>query len=336
MAPRADRMQAIWYEEQGPARDVLQLGETARPVAEHGDVLIKIAASGVNPHDTKSRSGWTGRPMVHPRIIPHADGAGIIAGVGPGVDASSKGQRVWFFRADRKPGYGAAAEYAVMAASHAIALPDDVSFEVAAGIGVPALTAYAAVFTGSPVLGQTVFVQGGAGAVAGYAIQFARWNGARVIATVSSADKAVIAARFGADSVIDYRREDVVSRVMALTQGRGVDKIIEVDLGANLATDAEIVAPHAIIASYSSSRVREPTLPYYKLAPNDVTLRLVQGMILTEECSSKAACLVTELMRRNLLKHPETRVFDFTECAAAHEAVEAGVVGKVVVRSPNK
>lgn len=335
MGGRDAPMRAIWYDKQGPAREVLRFGEVSRPIAGHGEVLVRIAASGVNPHDTKSRSGWTGRPITHPRIIPHGDGAGTIIEVGADVNPGRVGERVWIFRANHRPGYGAAAEFAVVAAAHAIPLSNDISFEIGAGIGVPALTAYSAVFTGGTVTGQTVLVQGGAGAVAGYAIQFARWNGARVIATTSSPEKADIAYLFGADHVIDYRRENVVERVKALTEGRGVDRIIEVDLGANLAVDVDIVTPHATIASYSSSRVREPKLPYYKLAPNDITIRFVQGMILTEACRADAACLITELMRRGMLRHPKTIAFDFTDCAAAHEAVEHGVVGKVVVNSPS-
>lgn len=328
-------MWAVWYEKQGPAREVLEFGEVKRPAVGHGEVLVEIAASGVNPHDTKSRSGWTERAMAHRRIIPHSDGAGTIVEVGESVSPMRVGERVWIFRADHLAGFGAAAEFAVVAAAHAVSLPDDVSFEIGAGIGVPALTAYAAVFTGGAVTGRTVLVQGGAGAVASYAIQFARWNGARVIATASSPEKAAIAKQLGADHVLDYRREDVVSQVRALSNGQGVDRIIEVDLGANLPIDVEIVAPHAIIASYSSSRVREPALPYYKLAPNDITIRFVQGMILTEQCRADGARLVTELMRRKTLLHPKAIIFEFADCAAAHEVVEAGVIGKVVVRSFN-
>ncbi len=329
-----EMMRAVWYEQQGPAREVLRFGEVPRPSPGHGEVLVRVAASGVNPHDTKSRSGWTGRPMAHARIIPHGDGAGEIADVGAGVDRARLGTRVWLFRADHLAGYGAAAEYAVVKASSAVPLPYDVPFEVGAGIGIPALTAYAAVFTGGPVTGRTVLVQGGAGAVATYAVQFARWNGARVIATVSSDEKAGIAMDMGADEVIDYKREDVVTRVMALTRGRGVDRIVEVDLGANLPVDVEIVAPHAVIASYSSSRVREPVLPYYRLAPNDVTIRFVQGMILTDDTRRDGVALIGQLMSRGALKHPATHAFAFEACAAAHEVLERGITGKVIVRGP--
>jgi NADPH2:quinone reductase len=335
MSDAEPMMRAIWYERQGPAREVLRTGSAPRPVAGHGEVLVAVAASGVNPHDTKSRSGWTGRPMAQARIIPHSDGAGTIAETGPGVDPRRAGQRVWFTRANLRPGDGAAAEFAAVAVKDVAALPDDVPFEVGAGIGIPALTAFAATFTGGPVTGRTVLVQGGAGAVASYAIQFARWNGARVIATVSSAQKAMIARGFGADETIDYRGEDVAARIRALTGGQGVDRIVEVDLGANLPVDAEIVAPHAVIASYSSSRVREPVLPYYKLAPHDVTIRFVQGHILTEETRREGMALIGELMRRGALRHPRTHAFAFENCAAAHEALEAGdIVGKAVVKSP--
>lgn len=328
-------MRAVWYERQGPARGVLQVGELARPAPGHGEVLVRVASSGVNPHDTKSRSGWTKRPMAHARIVPHSDGAGTIEDVGAGVDRNRIGERVWIFRADHLPGHGAAAEFAVVAAGSAAPLAPNVSFEVGAGLGVPALTAYAAVFTGGPVTGKTVLVAGGAGAVASYAIQFARWNGARVIATVSSTTKADVARGFGADEIVDYRRDHVVDRVRDITGGKGVDKIIEVDLGANMPVDVEIIARNGIIASYSSSRIREPVLPYYKLAPNDVTIRFVQGLILTEETRRAAITLISELMARNTLKHPTTHAFALEACAQAHEAVESGsVIGKVVVQGP--
>lgn len=330
----SETMRAIWYERQGPAAEVLRAGLLPRPKPGHGEVLVRVAASGVNPHDTKSRSGWTKRPMALPRIIPHGDGAGVIVRVGEGVDTARVGERAWIFRADHLPGHGAAAEYAVVAAKTAVVLPAHVSFEVGAGIGIPALTAHAAVFTGGPVTGKVVLVQGGAGAVASYAIQFARWNGAHVIATVSSDVKAAIARGYGADDIIDYVREDVAARVRVLTKGRGVDRIIEVDLGANLPVDVDIVAPHAIIAAYSSSRVREPVLPYYRLAPNDVTIRFVQGMILTDETRRDGTALIAEMMRRGTLQHPPTHAFAFEQCSAAHEALETGVIGKVIVRGP--
>jgi NADPH2:quinone reductase len=329
-------MRAVWYERTGPAHDVLVDSAIETPRPTDGEVLVAAAASGVNPHDTKGRSGWTGKPMAHPRIIPHGDGAGVIADVGAGVDRARVGERVWIFRADHRPGMGAAAAYAVVDARHAVPLPADVPFAIGAGLGVPALTAYATVFAGGSVAGMDVLIPGGAGAVASYAIQFARHDDARVISTTSSSEKAEHARRVGANDVIDYRREDVAGRVMALTGGRGVDRIVEVDFGANLATDVAIIKPHGWIASYSSSRVREPVLPYYPLAYKDVTIRIVQGLILTEETRAAAVALISQMMQAGTLKHPPTNAFPFSKIADAHAALESGsVIGKVVVEGPD-
>ncbi len=331
-APRT--MRAVWYERTGPAHEVLIEGEIATPRPAQGEVLVEIAASGINPHDTKSRSGWTGRPMTHPRIVPHSDGAGVIVDAGPGVDRARIGERVWITRADHRPGMGAAAAYAVVADDCAVHLPDKVSFAAGAGIGIPALTAYAAVFAGGPVTGMDVLVQGGAGAVAAYAIQFARQDSARVLATVSSAEKAAHARRYGADAVIDYRRDDVAERVLTLSNG--VDRIVEVDFGANLAADIKIIRPHGWIASYSSSRVREPVLPYYELAPKGVTIRIVQGKILTKAIRAEGIALISQLMARGALIHPPATIFPFSAIADAHAALENGsVIGKVVVAGPD-
>ncbi len=327
-------MHAVWFERVGPAHQVLQSGTLPTPIAAPGEVLVRVAVSGVNPHDTKKRSGWAGRALAAARVVPHADGAGVVAAVGAGVPASRVGERVWFFRADiARPGGGSAAEFAVVAGAHAVALPERVDdFATGAALGVPGLTAHEAVFSDGPVTGQTVLVHGGAGAVGGYAVQFANWNGARVIATVSSPDKARHALERGAAATIDYRREDVAARVMELTAGVGVDRIIEVDLGANLAVDVATIKPHGVIASYSSTRVREPVLPYYDLAPKGVVLRFVQGMILTEASRAAGARLLNVLAERAILIHPPLHRFPLECTADAHEALESGaVVGKVLV-----
>jgi NADPH:quinone reductase len=328
-------MRAVFYERTGPAAEVLIFGDVEPPRPERGEVLVEVAVSGVSPHDTKGRSGWTGKPMAHPRIIPHSDGAGRIAAVGEGVDKARIGERVWIHRADHRPGMGAAAQYAAVPADCAMPLPDDVPFAVGAGLGVPALTAHAAVFAGGPVAGLNVLVQGGAGAVSAYAIQFARHDGARVFATVSSAEKAEHARRYGADAIIDYTRENVAARVLDLTGGRGVDRIVEVDFGANLAMDVAMIAPHGWIASYSSSRVREPVFPYYDFAPKDVTIRTVQGKILDPATRQAGVALISQLMGRGTLAHPPTIAFPFAHTAAAHAAVESGTTtGKIVVEGP--
>lgn len=326
-------MRAIWYERCGPAAETLQSGELPCPVVGPNEVLARVHVSGVNPHDVKKRAGWLTQELPAPRVIPHSDGAGVILEVGPGVARERVGERVWIMHAsDRRPGAGAAAECVVVHQDHAVRLPDGVGFDVGACLGVPFLTAHDAVLRDGPVTGLTVLVQGGAGGVAGYAIQLAVWNGARVIATVSSPEKAARARELGAEATIDYRREDVVAAVMDMTAGRGVDRIVEVDFGANLAVDHATIAPCGVIAAYSSSRVREPALPYYAFARKGVTLHFVQGMLLEHERARPGVRAATALLERGRLVHPVAARFPLERTAAAHELMESGAaLGKILV-----
>lgn len=154
-------MRAVWYERQGPAQDVLIHGELEQPVPEVGEVCVRIIRSGINPHDTKNRSGWTRQPMPAARVVPHSDGSGVIAAVGPGVPMSRVGERVWIFRADSsREGGGTAAEFAVVPSVHAIKLPSNTSFDIGAALGVPAITAHTALFCDGPVTGQVILFIG--------------------------------------------------------------------------------------------------------------------------------------------------------------------------------
>lgn len=326
-------MRAVFYERCGPAADVLRLGETPAPAPGPNEALVRVHVSGVNPHDVKKRAGWLTQELPAPRVIPHSDGAGVIVETGPGVARERVGERVWIMHAsDQRPGAGAAADLVAVHADHAVRLPDGVGFDVGACLGVPFMTAHDAVLRDGPVTGQTVLVQGGAGAVAGYAIQLAAWNGARVIATASSAQKAEHARALGADATIDYRREDVAASVMEMTAGRGVDRIVEVDFGANLAVDHAVIRPCGVVASYSSSRVREPALPYYAFARKGVTLHFVQGMLLTHERAAAGARAATALLERGRLVHPIAATFALDETVAAHELLESGAaIGKILV-----
>jgi NADPH2:quinone reductase len=326
-------MQAAWYERMGPAREVLTLGELPVPEPGHGEVLVKMMASGVNPHDTKRRSGWLGPAMYAPRVIPHSDGAGMIARLGPGVRSFREGERVFVYRAgSARPGEGTAAQYVAVPEANAIRLPETLSFAEGACLGVPAFTAYHATLADGPVSGQWVLVQGGAGAVGVVAVELARWSGAKVIATVSSAEKAQIARAAGADHVIDYRTEDVVARIKGITGGAGVERIVEVDFGANVAVDGAIIAENGTVASYSSTRVREPVLPYYAFGLKGVKLHFVQGMNMPRAIREAGAHTIVALAKRGMLKPHIARTFPLREIAAAHELVESGAaIGNVVV-----
>ena len=325
-------MRAAYYDEVGPAAEVIRIGEVETPTPGPGEVLVRLAASGVNPHDVKRRSGWLGVDSDCPRVIPHNDGAGVIEAVGDGVPQARIGARVWTFGGRRHRCLGTAAEYIALTADFAQALPESASFAEGACIGAPAATAHMAVLRDGPVAGRTVLVAGGAGAVGHYAIQFAKLAGATVLTTVSSAAKAAHARAAGADQVINYQTEDVIERVRALTDGAGVDRIVEVDFGANVTIDAAIIKPGGVVASYSSTRVREPVLPYYPFAFKGVTLHMLQAFIMAPEALAAMIADIADRVVAGALTHTVAERFPLAETAAAHEALESGqVMGKVVV-----
>lgn len=332
-------MRAAWYDRNGPAAEVFKIGDLPTPRPGPGDVLVAIRASGVNPSDTKSRAGWHSSSPLAERVIPHGDGAGVIAAVGEGVDPARLGQRVWLWNAQgagiygavNGPAAGTAAEYAAVPSAHAVPLPDRTSFETGACLGVPACTAHHAVFADGGVKGQTVLVQGGAGAVGELAVRFAADAGARVIATVSSPEKAEAARAAGAHHTFDRHQDDVVSRVLALA-GNGVERIIEVDFGANGEADARMIAVNGIIASYSSTSRPEPPLPYYPLQFRGATLRFIQGYLLPAQARLNAIDDINHLLAAGRLKPTIARLLPLTDIAKAHELVESGqAIGNVVV-----
>jgi NADPH:quinone reductase len=325
-------MRAAWYEATGPAREVIRIGEVPRPEPGPGEVLVRVHASGINPSDTKRRSGWRNEPLAHPQIIPHSDGAGVIEAVGAGVDEGRIGERVWLWNAQRVRAGGTCADYVALPQAQAVPLPERTGFIEGACLGVPATTAHFAVLSDGPLVGQTVLIQGGAGAVGDYAVQWAKRSGAHVIATVGSETKAELVRASGADATVNRRAEDVVQRVLDLTDGQGVDRIVEVDFGANLEQDVALIKPNGVIASYSSTARPEPVLPYYPLAYKGVTLRLVQAYILPQPARALAIADIGEGLRDGRLQHRIAGVFPLDETAAAHELQENGeAIGNVVV-----
>ena len=238
-------MKAAFYEQTGPAEQVLVVGDLPDPQPATGEVRVRLQWSGLNPSDVKARSGARGPAMPFPRVIPHSDGMGIIDAVGAGVDPARNGERVWLWNAAWARPFGTAAEWVCLPEQQAVPLPDNVPGEVGACLGIPALTALHAVLTDGGVEGQRVLVAGGAGAVGHYAVQFARLLGARqILTTVSSTEKAALALAAGADVAINYRTENVVDRVLEETQDEGVDRVIEMDIAANAAIDMEVVPRH--------------------------------------------------------------------------------------------
>ena len=323
-------MRAVWYADFGDAAEVLQSGEMETPEPGLGEVRVRVVASGINPVDTKRRKGGRG-PMPGPRVIPHFDGAGIVDAVGPGVPDARVGERVWLYEAQWNRILGSAAEFTVVAADRAVRLPDHTTFAEGACLGIPAMTAHRSVFADGPVGGKTVLVTGGAGAVGGYAVQFAKLGGARVIATVSSDEKAAMAKSHGADHVIDYKNEDVVARVHELTDGAGVARIVEVEFGGNLETSLEVIRPNGVIAAYASDAVLEPSLPFYRLVYKNATVHHVLVFVMSEGAKQAAVADIGHWLDSGDLHHHVGPRFPLEDVTAAHQAVEQGAFGNVIL-----
>lgn len=328
-------MLAAYYTRTGPAREVLNVGEIDTPLAGPGEVRVKLAYSGVNPSDVKTRGGARSRDLAFPRIVPHSDGAGVIDAVGAGVPPQHVGARVWVWNAAWGRPMGTAAQYVVLPAAQAVPLPAETEFDAGACLGIPALTAWHAVHCNRGVDGRTVLVAGGAGAVGHYAVQFAKLGGAgRVIATVSSEEKAALARAAGADVTINYRTEDVAQRCLDLTAGTGVDRIVELDLAANLKIDLAAVRKDGEITVYGSG-TPEIAVPFFPSILKNVRFQFFIVYNLAEPDRARAVSGVTALLTAGRLQHNIAKHLPLSRVADAHELVESGrVTGNVVLDLP--
>jgi NADPH2:quinone reductase len=328
-------MQAAFYERTGPAREVLQVSSLPDPMPGPGELRVRLRWSGVNPTDVKSRAGLRSTALAFPRIVPHSDGMGIVDAVGTGVAHDRIGQRVWVWNAAWGRAFGTAAQHVVLPESQAVRLPDGVADEVGACLGIPALTALHAALVNGGVEGRNVLVAGGAGAVGHYAVQFARLLGARkVLATVSSPPKAALASAAGADTVIDYRRENVVERVREATLGHGVDRIIEVDVASNAALDVDALRSGGECIVYGSSAAQF-TLPFFPLIVKNVALRFFIVFNLEPDERRHAIATLTDFLERDALVHHIAERLPLERIAQAHELLEEGAnVGNVLLAIP--
>jgi len=320
-------MRAALYTRTGPAADVLHVEEIDRPQPGPGEVLVRVRASGVNPTDYKTRAGLTPRP-IDGFQVPHQDGAGIIEAVGAGVDPGRVGERVWLWLAAAGRRWGTAAEWTVVSGRQAVPLPDGPSFDLGASLGVPAMTAHYCLFCDGPVNGQTVLVAGGAGAVGHYAIELAKRAGARVIATVSGPEKAVLAEKAGADLVVNYRTADAAQQIRAFAPA--VDRVIEVALGANLALDLALARPGTTVVTYAAEAA-DPVLTVRACMTANVTLRFVLLYGVLAAALDRAAADITAALAAGDLTGLPVHKFPLDAIAAAHEAAEAGTLGKIIV-----
>jgi NADPH:quinone reductase len=323
---------AAWYDRQGPAAEVLQVGEMPAAEPGPGEVRVRLTLSGANPGDIKKRQAWLGSPMAFPRIVPHSDGAGVIEAVGPRADPVRVGRRVWVYGAQSYRPFGTAAQTTVVPEALAVDLPDAVSDEMGACLGIPGITAHRAVFADGPVCGQTVLVHGVRGSVSSLAAQLARWAGANVIGTVRTDAEAGQVDTATADHVVSLQ-SDPLTKIRRLAP-HGVDRIVEVALSANADLDAAVVGNGAVLAAYASPKDR-PELPFWPMLFANVTIRLLGSDDFAPEAKNAAARDLTAAAAQSALAVTVAETFPLERIAAAHELIESGKApGRVLVAAP--
>ena len=323
-------MRAAWYTRNGAARDVLVVGELPTPSPGRGEVRVRLATSGVNPSDVKSRLG---RPLGAERVVPHSDGAGTIDAVGADVPARRVGERVWIWNGQWQRPMGTAAEFIVVPDAQAVALPDAIDAAAGACLGIPAMTAFHAVGLLGDIERRTVLVIGASNGVGHYVAQIAARRGATVLGTVGSRDKAGHARDAGVAATIDYKTEPVAERVKALTRGRGVDAIVDMDFSSTARLLGQgALAPHGMLVSYGSNVTGDVPVPFRALLFNSYRLAffLVYDLAPAERRAALAG--LGELLAAGSLVHAIGARFPLDRIADAHEAVEAGrTIGNVIV-----
>lgn len=324
-------MKAAWFEQFGSAADTLVMGEQPTPIAGPGEVLIKIKTTGVNPSDVKKRAGAFPNLLDGGLVIPHSDGAGVIEAVGEGVDANRIGERVFVYQAQFGRRFGTAAEYVAVDSVRAPTLPDTASYEVGACIGIPIMTAHRCVFADGPVAGQTLVVTGGAGRVGYYAIQWAKSAGAMVIATASNPTDEAACKAIGADFVVNHRQQGWSEQVLACTNGEKVDRVVDVEFGANLPQVLKFIGINGIIATYSSTQVKEPQLPFIQMMFLDLTLRMVIVYAMPEAAKEQAVRDTCAMLTDGKLQHRVAHSLPFADIVRSHELIEEGGFGGCVV-----
>ena len=324
-------MQAAWFEKFGAANEVLTRGELAKPEAATGEVLIRMKTSGVNPSDVKKRAGAFPDLLDSGLVVPHSDGAGVIESVGDGVSSQRVGERVWVYQAQFGRRFGSAAQYLAIDAKRAAILPETTSFEVGACLGIPMMTSHRCVFLDGPVKGLTVLITGGAGRVGYYAIQWAKQAGARVITTASNDTDKGICESIGASFVVNHRQENWAEAVLSYTGGQKVDRVIDVEFGANLPEVLKLIGTGGAIATYSSTQVKEPKLPFLQMMYLNLSLHLVIVYAMPEEAKQAAIIDINNKLSNNEFQHRIAHVLDFEDMVRSHELIEQGGFGGCVV-----
>jgi NADPH2:quinone reductase len=319
----------VWYDRQGPAAEVLQLGDLPDPHPGRGEVRVQVRFSGVNPGDTKKRRGWRGSSMPYLRVIPHSDASGVIDEVGEGVDSSRIGHRVWIYGAQSYRPFGTAAQFTVVPSQLAVDLPDSVSDELGACLGISGVTAHRAVFADGPVTGTTILVHGVLGGVAALAAQLAAWGGATVLGTVRRASDLDQVTNPSLAHVIALDQTDPAASIREAAGG-GVDRIVEVAFSENIDLDAAVVKNNAIIAAYAT-RSDRPDFPFWPMLFDNITIRLLGSDDFPVTAKHQAAQELTMAAEQGALSIPIGPPLPLAETAKAHDLLDAGSRSRVLV-----
>ncbi len=326
-------MRAAWFEKFGKASEILKTGPFETPVAAAGEVLVRLHTSGVNPSDVKKRAGSFPDLLDDGPVIPNSDGAGVIEAVGAAVPAGRVGERVWIYQAQFARRFGTAAEYVAIASERAPRLPDNVDFDVGACLGIPVMTAHRCVFADGSVEGRKILITGAAGRVGYYAVQWASQAGATVIATASNEADADACLDAGASKIVDHRDDNCAQAILDATDGALVDRIIDVEFGANLQTSIEVIRTGGVIATYSSMQDPQPELPFFRMMYKDLTLRFVIVYAMPESAKQFAIADIERALDADLLQHRIANTLPLDEIAQSNELVEqGGTRGAIILR----
>ena len=309
---------------------VMKLEDVPAKSAGAGQVLVDVKAAGVNPVDTYIRSGQYASLPPLP-YTPGADGAGVVDAAGSDVQNVKVGDRVYFSGTADGRASGAYARQALCTIDQVHRLPSHVSFAEGAGVGVPYVTAWRALFDkGRAKAGETVLVHGASGAVGVAAAQIASAAGLRVFGTAGTDRGRQLAREQGADEVFDHTAPGYEKDVLAKTGGRGVDLIIEMLANVNLVKDLDLIAKRGRIAIVGNRGALELN-PRAIMGKDATIVGFTNWNALPAELATAHAAIVAG-MERSGYKPQIGREMPLVDAPRAHEDVlKPGAYGKIVL-----
>ena len=315
-------MLAAWYKNFGTAENVLETGEFAEPKPGKGEVKIKIHSSGVNPSDTKKRAGSNPDILNDGPVIPHSDGAGEIVDVSDEKLRHRIGEKVWVYESQHNRRLGTAAEFVCLPSNNAVRLPDGVSYDTGAMLGIPAMTAHRCVYNSDGIRDRYVLITGGAGRVGHYCIQWAKKAGAIVIATSSNNKGGQDCKQAGADIILSHPSETFKQEILDLTKGHKIDKIIDGDFGKNINHLLSVIKPNSSISTYASMTEKTPGIPFYQMMNLNVQIKMVFVYDMPKKAKESAILDITKALKENKLLNRLYKNYNLKEISQAHQKIE--------------